>query len=129
VTWRWIPAHLAVAWHARLIERFGGVDGIRDIGLLESASSRPQNRAAYNPGVSIEELAALYAVGVTKAHAFIDGNKRIAFAVMVSFLHAHGRLLDVAEADATRAMLEAASGSVTEHDLAAWLRARCRDAA
>lgn len=84
--WTWIPPHLAVNWQARLVERFGGMPGVRDIGLLEGALARPHHLVADGELVTTERLAALYGVGVSKAHAFIDGNKRIAFAVMVAFL-------------------------------------------
>jgi death-on-curing family protein len=109
-----------------LIERFGGAAGVRDAGLLEGALARPVNRAAYDPGATVEALAAAYGVGVAKGHAFVDGNKRLAFAVMVAFLRVNGRRLDVAEAEATRVMLEVAVGAMGEDDLAAWLAANCR---
>jgi death on curing protein len=126
VTWAWVPPHLAVAWHARLIERFGGAPGVRDIGLLEGALGRPRNHAVYEPGATAEHLAALYGVGIAKAHGFVDGNKRIAFAVMVAFLKAHGRSLDTSEAEATAVMLDVAIGTVGEQALEQWLLARCR---
>jgi death-on-curing protein len=124
--WRWIPPHLAIRWHERLIEHFGGAPGLRDPGLLDSALARPRNLLAYDQDASIERLAALYGVGVTKAHAFLDGNKRIAFAVMVAFLKAHGRPLDATEADATRIMLDVAASTIGETELERWIRAHCR---
>lgn len=126
--WIWIPPHLAVAWHRQLVERFGGMPGVRDIGLLEGALARPRHLVAYENAVTTERLAALYGVGVAKAHAFIDGNKRIAFAVMVAFLKVHGRQLDVAEAEATRVMLAVAEGSMNEAALEAWIIDSCRNA-
>jgi len=126
VAWRWVSVHLAVNWHARLVERFGGLAGVRDIGLLESALARPANLVAYGDEVSVERLGALYGVGVAKAHAFIDGNKRIAFAVMVAFLKAHGRILDATEAEATEVMLKVAASEMDEVQLERWLSARCR---
>ena len=126
VIWRWIPPHLTIAWHARLIERFGGAPGLRDGGLLESALARPQNLVAYGEEVTTARLAALYGVGVAKAHAFVDGNKRIAFAVMVAFLKAHGHHLDVAESDATRIMLQVAGSEIGETELESWIAAHCR---
>ncbi len=125
--WRWISAHLAVSWHARLVERFGGAPGVRDSGLLESALARPANLVAYGEAVTTERLAALYGVGLAKAHAFVDGNKRIAFAVMVAFLKAHGRHLDATEEETTGVMLRVAASGMTERDLAAWLVSRCRE--
>jgi death-on-curing protein len=99
---------------------------MRDAGLLEGALGRPRNHAAYEPSAALESLAALYGVGVAKAHAFVDGNKRIAFAVMVAFLRAHGRSLDATEAEATAMMLGVASSKIDEQALEQWLIARCR---
>jgi len=110
-----------MAWQARLIERFGGAAGIRDTGLLEGALDRPRDQFSYEPDAALERLAALYGVGLAKAHAFIDGNKRIAFAVMVAFMKAHGRTLDVTEAEATAIMLGVASGAIDERALEQWL--------
>lgn len=125
--WTWIPPHLTVSWHSRLVERFGGAPGVRDMGLLESALARPQNLVAYGEVVTTERLAALYAVGVAKAHAFVDGNKRIAFAVMVAFLKAHGRHLDATEGEATRIMLDVAASVIGEAELEQWIEAHCRN--
>jgi death-on-curing protein len=125
--WTWIPPHLAISWHARLVEMFGGAPGVRDLGLLESALARPQNLVAYGEVVTTERLAALYGVGVAKAHAFLDGNKRIAFAVMAAFLKAHGRHLDATEADATHVMLDVAASAMDEAELEQWIMAHCRD--
>ena len=125
--WRWISPHLAIGWHARLIELWGGASGLRDAGLLESALARPRNLVAYGEVVTTEQLAALYGVGIAKAHAFVDGNKRVAFAVMVTFLKAHGRHLDATEADATQVMRDVAAGAIGETELEQWIVAHCRD--
>ncbi len=124
--WAWVPPHLAIAWHARLIERFGGAPGIRDPGLLDSALDRPRNLVAYQEDADLFELAALYGVAVAKAHAFTDGNKRIAFAVMVVFLKAHGQTLDTSEAEAARVMLAVAASEMGEAELCRWLVANSR---
>ena len=124
--WRWIPAHLSIIWHDRLVQHFGGASGLRDRGLLESALARPANLVAYGENVTTHRLAALYGVGVAKAHAFVDGNKRIAFAIMVSFLKAHDQHLDVTEDEATHVMLQVAAGDMTEIALEQWLSAHCR---
>ncbi|MTK12733.1 MAG: type II toxin-antitoxin system death-on-curing family toxin [Clostridiaceae bacterium] len=119
--WRWVSPHLAITWHARVSELYGGAPGLRDPGLLESALMRPRNLVAYGEEVSTERLAALYGVGIAKAHAFVDGNKRVAFAVLVAFLKANGRHLDVTETEATRAMLNVAAGAMDEVALHEWI--------
>jgi death-on-curing protein len=126
MTLAWVPPHLAIAWHERLLKEFGGAAGVRDFGLLESALDRTKNLLAYKPEATLEELAALYGVGVAKAHAFIDGNKRIAFAVMLAFLKAHGQTLDATEADATATMLAVASSAMNDVALATWLSTHSR---
>lgn len=88
----------AVAIHERLIERFGGSPGIRDRGLLESALFRPQT-GYYN---DIAELAAALFESLLLNHAFVDGNKRVAFFVTDTFLRLNGWKLSV---DATSACM------------------------
>jgi len=126
VAWRWVSVHLAVHWHARLVERFGGLAGVRHIGLLERALARPANLVACGDDVTVEKPGALYGVGIAKTRAFVDGNKRIAFAVMVAFLKAHGRTLDTTEAEATEVMLRVAASEMDEIQLERWLARHCR---
>ena len=118
---RWVPKHLALRWHARLLERYGGAAGVRDEGLLEAALARPRTIAGYEPDAPLARLAAAYAYGLTQNHPFIDGNKRTAFAVLVSFLAANGFKLDVSEQEATRVMLALSARTIAEADLAEWL--------
>ncbi len=75
--------------HSKALARHGGVDGVRDAGLLESALARPLNRAAYGEPVVVE-LAALYALGIARNHPFIDGNKRTAYLALEVFLSLNG---------------------------------------
>ena len=75
--------------HADQIERYGGPHGVRDPGLLEAALYRPQT--GYYTDL-IEEAAALWE-SLSQNHAFIDGNKRTAFAAMYTFLSINGTRL------------------------------------
>lgn len=77
--------------HTRLIERFGGKDGVRDMGLLESALMRPQT--GYYKSLSLQAAALLQSL--TQNHGFIDGNKRVAFATCAIFLRMNGYRLKV----------------------------------
>lgn len=77
--------------HTRLIERFGGKDGVRDLGLLESALMRPQT--GYYSSLSMQAAALLQSL--TQNHAFIDGNTRVAFATCAIFLRMNGFKLKV----------------------------------
>ena len=77
--------------HTRLIERFGGKDGVRDMGLLESALMRPQT--GYYKSLSLQAAALLQSL--TQNHAFVDGNKRVAFSSTAIFLRMNGYRLKV----------------------------------
>ena len=84
--------------HRLLIEEFGGLQGTRDQGLLESAALRPQN-GYYN---SVLEEAAALMESLGNNHAFLDGNKRISFAATDTMLRANGYFLDIDSRDAHR---------------------------
>ena len=81
---------------------------------------RPRNKAAYGEP-SLEEIAAAYAFGIAKAHAFVDGNKRTAFVTSATFLRLNGFALRPDPLDGVRAMEDLASGVISEETLAAWL--------
>lgn len=119
---RWIPLEVALDWHSRLLDRDGGARGIRDLGLIESALARPKNAYAYGE-TSFAQMAAEYGYGLARNHGFVDGNKRIAFAVMVLFLRVNGAALDVSESAATEMILRLVVGDVDLPQLAAWLAA------
>ena len=108
--------------HGEQVAEHGGLQGVRDQGLLESALARPENQAAYgDPDVC--DLAAAYAFGLARNHPFADGNKRTAFVVSATFLLLNGRNLTASEVDVVETFLKLASGDLTESDLAAWFRA------
>ena len=77
---RWITKTGLLMLHEQSLFEHGGSSGIRDEGLLDSALARPQNIHFYRPEGTLAELAAAYCFGVAKNHAFVDGNKRAAFA-------------------------------------------------
>ena len=85
----WITFEQAIAIHSRQLRRFGGAPGLRDEGMLRSALERPINKWRYEQS-EMAELAAAYAFGLAKNHAFVDGNKRIAFMAMMTFLLKNG---------------------------------------
>src|SRR6185437_12003492 len=105
---------------------FGGLAGLRDPGLLESALDRPRNRLAYEPGSTIFELAAGLCVGITKNHPFIDGNKRTALLATRAFLYLNGRELEPAQQDEVATLVAVADGSLSETALAGWLEGNSR---
>lgn len=117
----WITYEQAIAIHSRQLRRFGGAPGLRDEGMLRSALERPINKRQYEQA-SLPELAAAYAFGLAKKHAFVDGNKRIAFMAMMMFLVKNGVAFSPDPAHATQIILSLAAGEVSEESLTRWIR-------
>lgn len=116
----WVPLAAVTIIHDRQIARHGGAPGMRDRALLEMGCARAMNLAAYkNAGVS--EIAAAYAFGIAKAHAFVDGNKRTAFVTAITFLRLNGHAFRPDPVEGVRMMEDLASGDLTEADFASWL--------
>jgi death-on-curing protein len=117
----WVTYEQVIAIHSRQLRRFGGAPGLRDKGMLRSALERPRNKWHYEQ-TSLAELAAAYAFGLAKNHAFVDGNKRIAFMTMMVFLRKNGVRFSPDQAQATTIIVALAAGEVSEESLARWLR-------
>ena len=124
---QWVLRETVLALQERLLAEFGGLGGIRDNGLLDSALTRPQQIFAYGRP-SLCDLAAAYAFGLVRNHPFLDGNKRIGFAVAVLFLELNGRRFTAPEAEATLKTLALAARELDEAGYAAWLRKQSRAA-
>lgn len=107
--------------HGRLIERHGGVAGLRDANGLESAMARPKNLEFYEGVTSLGILGGAMVWAVLRNHPFADGNKRAAFAALMIFLERNGYRITCSEVEET-AMIKLASGSeITEDELKAWV--------
>jgi death on curing protein len=118
----WISVELATAIHRRQLAEHGGADGVRDQGLLESALGRPRHLFAYSdPTPQVPQLAAAYAFGIAKNHAFIDGNKRTAAVVCETFLNLNGFELFATDAEAYPIFLALAAGELSEEQFTDWL--------
>ncbi len=126
---RWLTAGAVAAIHEELISRYGGVPGVRAVGLLESAVARPQHLAAYRRKVTVPALAAAYGWGLLRNHPFVDGNKRIALAAMVVFLDLNGWELTCSQAEETAMILRAAAGEMSERAWSALGRAQRKEEA
>ena len=120
---RWLDIDIVLDFHAEQLSLFGGADGIRDTGLLESALARPINKFAYGE-TDLAVLAAAYGFGIAKNHPFVDGNKRTAFLALGLFLALNGWQLETPQIDAIETMLSLARGSLDESALANWIRER-----
>ncbi|MFP5345038.1 MAG: type II toxin-antitoxin system death-on-curing family toxin [Gammaproteobacteria bacterium] len=116
-----MPARVVLALHKECIATFGGSDGVRDEGLLESALARPENLLSYG-APTMFELAAAYGYGIAKNHPFIDGNKRTAFLATAVFLMDNGFQPLVSEADVVNTITALAAGQLTETEFAQWLK-------
>ena len=104
------------------LREHGGLAGIRDENVLESALARPQHKWHYGEKSDIATLAAAYGFALVKNHPYRDGNKRVGFLAMVTFLGMNGHDLEAADAEVVTEMLALANGRVSEEELADWLR-------
>ena len=121
----WVADETVRALHDQLLAAFGGLAGVRDEGLLASALARPVTKGHYD-SPDLFELAAAYAFGLIKNHPFVDGNKRVGFAIAVVFLELNGQRFEAPEAEALVETLALAAGDRTEAAYAEWLRRSCR---
>lgn len=117
----WLDIDIVFDFHAEQLALFGGADGMRDRGLLESALARPINKFAYGES-DLAALAAAYAFGLARNHPFVDGNKRAAFASIIVFLGLNGFDFDVPPEQATAMILALAAGEVSEESLTRWIK-------
>ena len=118
---RWLSTEEVRTAHEKQLSRFGGPAGLRDENALESALARPVNRWRYEES-DLAELAAAYAFGLARNHAFVDGNKRIAFVAMITFLRLNGVPFRPDQAEATTIILGLAAGEIDEAGLTRWIR-------
>lgn len=118
----WLDRPILEALHADQVMEHGGSLGVRDHGLLESALARPQQKWHYGPHTDLATLSAAYAFGLAKNHPFIDGNKRAALVAAYTFLAINGFELEAPEAETVTMILGTADGSLSEDDLADWIR-------
>jgi len=119
---RWLSEEALLVLHNASLARFGGAEGVRDAGLFQSALARPVNLLNYNETVDLADLAAAYAFALIKNHAFVDGNKRVAFLACGIFLDMNGKTLTASPSDAIAAVMALADGTLTEQAFAAWIR-------
>jgi death-on-curing protein len=123
VSWRWGHRQTLPLLHTESLAEHGGAAGLRDAGLLDSALARAQNLAAYDQP-DYAQLTAACRFGLAKNHAFVDGNKPVAFLAMGLFLALNGFRLKTTQADATRTVLALTTGEMDEMTFATWIRER-----
>jgi death-on-curing protein len=116
----WITKEILITVHAELLNRFGGLSGIRDEGLLDSALNRPKHLFSFSRP-TLFQIASSYAHGVVKNHPFLDGNKRTGFMSAYIFLGVNGWSLEAPEEEAVLETLSLAAGETSEEAYSAWL--------
>jgi death on curing protein len=117
----WVRQDVVLAMHEEALKLHGGPEGVRDMGLLESALARPKNLLAYSEQApSLAKLAAAYAKGIVANHPFVDGNKRTAFTVSVTFLSLNGLRLTAPKEDRVLTFWSLADGPLSEEQLGDW---------
>ena len=118
----WVDKPEVLVAHSRQLAEHGGSDGLRDENLLDSALAKPRNVYAYEEGVSLYRLAASYAFGIARNHAFVDGNKRTSLVVSEGFLRLNGVRIMAPPEEKYFIFLHLAEGSLSEMELTAWFR-------
>ena len=119
----WVDRLVVDAVHLDQLREHGGLPGLRDENVLESALARAKNRWHYEADADLRTLAAAYGWALTTSHPYRDGNKRVGFLTMAIFLGLNGRELDAPEPEVVQVMLAVAAGRCSEGELAAWVSA------
>ncbi len=109
-------------YHAEQIYAFGGVDGVRDRALLESAVSAPLNSYLYDESANVFDLAATYAFHISQNQPFFDGNKRTALQCALGFLRGNGYQVETSAENITAWMMRLATGRMSKDELSDTLR-------
>jgi death-on-curing protein len=123
---RWLARMVVDAIHGDQLREHGGLAGVRDENVLKSALARPQQKWHYGEEADIPVLAAAYAFGLVRNHPYRDGNKRIGFLAMVTFLGINGYAFDATDAGVVTQFVALAAGNVSEDRLADWIRNHSR---
>ena len=124
----WIRLDVVLVMHEEALMFHGGPEGVRDLGLLESALEPPKNLFVYGEqeGISIARFAAAYAKGIIANHPFVDGNRRAAFTVALTFLKLNGLELTATKEDRVLTFWSLAAGEISEEQLALWFERNTR---
>jgi len=118
---KWLTREMVLAIHAEAIVNFGGLPGVRDATLLDSALDKPKNLFAYGDKPSLFDLAAALCVGIVQNHPCLDGNKRTGLLAARAFLFLNGQVFEPTEVDEVNMMVGVADGTVDTVILASWL--------
>lgn len=118
----WLDRAAVLSIQEALVAEHGGLAGLRDEGLLDSALASAQHKARYQKDADLPALAARYASALVRNHPFLDGNKRTAFVAAVVFLEINGWSFRAPEADVVAMVESLAARTTSEPAFAEWLR-------
>ncbi|HEY0874761.1 MAG TPA: type II toxin-antitoxin system death-on-curing family toxin [Vicinamibacterales bacterium] len=118
----WLSRLTVDAIHNDQLREHGGLPGVRDENALESALARPQQKWHYSERTDVATLAAAYAFGLVHNHPYRDGNKRIGFLAMITFLGLNGYHFSATDAEVVTEIVALADGTVSEDALTDWIR-------
>ena len=118
----WLERTVVDAMHADVVREHGGALGVRDGRLIDSALARPRQKWGYDRDIDLADLAGAYGYGLVKNHGFVDGSKRIALLAIYVFLRLNKLELEASEAQAVDINVGVADGTITEDQLATWIR-------
>jgi death on curing protein len=123
----WVLDEAVLAVHEEQLAEHGGLVGIRDLGVVNSALAQPRNLVSYDGCEDLARLAAAYAYGIARNHGFSDGNKRTALVTMDLFLMLNGYELKSSRAENVLTILGVADGTLSEDDLTTWVRSNIQE--
>ena len=118
----WLSRLVVDAIHNDQLREHGGLPGVRDENALESALARPQQKWHYSERTDVPTLAAAYAYGLVQNHPYRDGNKRIGFLAMITFLGVNGYDFSATDAEVVTEILALADGRISGDALSDWIR-------
>ena len=119
---RWLSRQIVDAIQSDLVRVHGGMPGVRDEGMIESALERPRSRFVYEKSVDLAELAASLGHGLVSNHGYVDGNKRVALMATYTFLGLNDFDLEAPEEEVAVVMEDLAASKLSEAEFAAWIR-------
>ena len=119
---RWLSRLVVDSIHVEQLKEHGGLPGIRDEDALEAALARPRNKWVYAEGSDLSVLAAAYGFALITTHPYSDGNKRVGFLAVVTFLGLNGYDLSATDSEVVTEIVKLAGGHLSEEELALWIR-------
>lgn len=119
---KWLATRMVLAIHQEAVAQFGGMPGVHDEHLLESALNKPRHHFAYAKPASLFDLAAALCEGLVHHHPFADGNKRTGLLAARAFLYLNGWAFEPEEREEVETLVAFATRRIGTDEMAAWFR-------